>query len=573
MIRPASRKVFALCLVLSACAPQDPEPLSRGLSSGRVLQAGCSGSPYTTIQAAIDAASDLDVIEVCSGTWQERLTIVGKTLILRSVSGAALTTIDAQGWGTGLALTGGAEVTVEGFTFTGGGSSGIGGDISCDASTLVLIDSHITEGSASRGGGLGATDCAGVVRGNTFSNNTAWRGGGAFLSGGTISFEENLVAVNQSDWAGGGLYVEGDLPLLGNSFDSNASAEFGGGAYVDQGSGDVLDNTFTSNTSVDDGAGLYLYRGSALVRGNLFEANDSSDEAGGLRLKSSTATVVDNEFVGNHADYRGGAIKSSHEAATFTGNTFVENTTWVDGGAMVLEESASTLTFNTFTDNEAENGGAIYIMPGWDDVLIEDSTFTGNEARESGGHIYVDLPLETVRLRRVLLDRGEADYGGAIFATGSEVQLFNSVLQGNEADLAGGALYLTSSTGELTNSVLWRNDAPAGAGMVVESGLLFEVTNTIFRSNKTSAAIQVDSGTIPTVRYSDFNGNYADFVGMTSVIGLDGNRRSLPLFANPSAGNFTLLPGSRLIDQGDPAILDNDGTRSDMGIHGGPWAP
>jgi hypothetical protein len=567
-----SRKVLALCF-LSACAPQDPEPLSRELSSGRVLQAGCSGSSYTTIQDAIDDALDLDIIEVCSGTWQERLQITGKVLVLRGVSGAASTTLDAQGWGTGLTLTGGAQVTVEGFTFLAGGSSGIGGNISCDASTLVLTDSHVTEGSASRGGGLGATDCFGLVRGNTFSNNTAWRGGAAFLSGGSLSFEENLVAVNQADWAGGGVYVEGDIPLLGNTFDSNTSAEIGGGVYVDTGSAEIADNTFSSNTSVDDGAGLYLHRGAAQVRRNTFEGNDSSDEGGALRLKSSTATVTDNEFVSNHADYRGGAIKASHEAATFTGNTFTGNTTWVSGGAMLLEESASTLTFNTFIDNEGEFGGAIYITAGWDDVLIEDSTFSGNEARDIGGHIYVDLPLETVTLRRVVLDRGEADYGGAIYATGSELELFNTVLQGNRAQISGGALYLVETVGELTNSVAWRNDAPAGAALLVENGLAFEITNTIFRSNKTSAAIELTSGTTPTVRYNDFSGNYADFAGMTSVVGLDGNRRALPMFANPSAGDFALQQGSRLIDRGDPAILDNDGTRSDMGIYGGPWAP
>ena len=33
-----------------------------------------------------------------------------------------------------------------------------------------------------------------------------------------------------------------------------------------------------------------------------------------------------------------------------------------------------------------------------------------------------------------------------------------------------------------------------------------------------------------------------------------------------------LVPGSPLVDAGDPGLLDPDGSRSDIGVHGGPAA-
>jgi len=52
--------------------------------------------------------------------------------------------------------------------------------------------------------------------------------------------------------------------------------------------------------------------------------------------------------------------------------------------------------------------------------------------------------------------------------------------------------------------------------------------------------------------------------------GMNGNVSIDPMFADTT--EYTLAPGSPLIDAGDPAILDPDGSRSDMGAHGGPDA-
>jgi len=45
-----------------------------------------------------------------------------------------------------------------------------------------------------------------------------------------------------------------------------------------------------------------------------------------------------------------------------------------------------------------------------------------------------------------------------------------------------------------------------------------------------------------------------------------------PKFVNPEGGDFHLQPGSPAIDSGDLNIKDPDGSRSDMGVYGGPGA-
>ncbi len=63
-------------------------------------------------------------------------------------------------------------------------------------------------------------------------------------------------------------------------------------------------------------------------------------------------------------------------------------------------------------------------------------------------------------------------------------------------------------------------------------------------------------------------GNYK---GMADKTGIDGNISSDPLFEGTHP--FLLKRNSPCIDAGDPLIIDANGTRSDMGIFGGPHAP
>ncbi|MBS1245365.1 MAG: Pectinesterase [Chloroflexi bacterium] len=78
----------------------------------------------TTIQAAIDAAHDGDVVSIPSGTYTESLT-VNKTLTLTGVS-SATTIIQAVTGQRVITVTAGYDLRLENLTVTGGQRSAPG---------------------------------------------------------------------------------------------------------------------------------------------------------------------------------------------------------------------------------------------------------------------------------------------------------------------------------------------------------------------------------------------------------------------------------------------------------------
>jgi parallel beta-helix repeat protein len=71
------------------------------------------------------------------------------------------------------------------------------------------------------------------------------------------------------------------------------------------------------------------------------------------------------------------------------------------------------------------------------------------------------------------------------------------------------------------------------------------------------------------VRFNDFWDNKAGNYGsMPDQTGISGNISADPQFLDVS--KFSLTRSSPCIDAGDSLTIDPDGTRSDMGIHGGP---
>jgi len=151
-------------------------------------------------------------------------------------------------------------------------------------------------------------------------------------------------------------------------------------------------------------------------------------------------------------------------------------------------------------------------------------------------------------------------HGWGIIASGdSTMMAVNNVVYriGN----CGMAAWDASATGSFANNVV------TGCGHVAE----WVAKNT---------GVWMNSDGV-TLAYNDVwdntgedvcTGGYPDGADCTPVPfdGIDGNVSVDPLFLDTD--DFELDGASPLIDAGDPQILDTDGSRSDMGAHGGPWA-
>jgi hypothetical protein len=252
-----------------------------------------SGCTYSSVQAAVDAASDGDVIKVATGTYTgvnvrtrnditttgvvTQVVYVSKTVTIQGGytttnwtmpdPDANPTTLDAQGQGRVFYITGEISPTVGGLRITGGDAAGMGGD------------PWDTEGN---GGGLYVYGSDATISGNTIFSNTATHGAGLTLM-----------------WTS-------DATLNGNTVISNTAVYKGGGLQVFLGHGTISSNTFTANNG-GGGGGLHIGMFSGTLSGNTVISN-TAWQGGGLFLFLSSPTLINNVVADNHADGPGSGL-------------------------------------------------------------------------------------------------------------------------------------------------------------------------------------------------------------------------------------------------------------------------
>ncbi len=311
---------------------------------------------YLTIQAAIDAAASSASIVVNDGTYTETIDFKGKTLIIKSVNGADVTTIDAGGAGTAIIFSQGEGVAtvLDGFTITNG-SSAFAGGIYISGASPTIKNCVITNNSASSGSGGGVysiSNSTPTLENCTISNNTsAEHGAGIYVDSSTITITGSTISGNTitGDWYdGGGIY-------FAYSYSSGAPS-----------TGVITDSSITNNACSDDGGGIFASDDTILTITNSDISNNScgSDGGGiftdwGVSLTMTSCTIDSNSA----SDDAGGVfINHSHENGAFLTNcTITNNTSGDDTGGVYFEHSAVYLTNCTIANNSAIwYGGGIY---------------------------------------------------------------------------------------------------------------------------------------------------------------------------------------------------------------------
>jgi len=307
-------------------------------------------SQYTTIQAAIEAADNYDEILVAPGTYSgSGIAIVdplGKTLTIRSIAGAEVTTLDGLSQRRGIICYNYDDVTIEGFTVRNCVPvwwPGYEGELGQDAGAGL----HSGAASPSVLGCIFESDTQHRNGSPTFQECT-WRGvrheavhfatpqftGCRFESGAGFTGSWNAMATfascefidgndsYQGGWsyAGGAaikLYLDSGAAINGCHFENNYSATDGGAIMHDgtngpEGTLSVTNSVFIGNSAVDLGGAIYS-GDAALIEDCIFHANQAIGvygRGGALSLTTGN-TVMGCEFVGNTATYEGGTIRFS----------------------------------------------------------------------------------------------------------------------------------------------------------------------------------------------------------------------------------------------------------------------
>jgi predicted outer membrane repeat protein len=446
--------------------------------------------------------------------------------------------IDLQGYGS-------ASLTVSGSLVAGNEAGLDGGGLRVDGVSTLVVDAEVSGNVAGRwGGGLSVSgSCPSSIQGLLLVGNEADAGGGVHLSAcdDTVTVTEVVIQANEAV-QGAGLFAEGlDLVLTEVDLLGNVAVGQGGGLLVGDGASlEATDVSFVGNQAWAFGVPDYGEGGAALVgdgaaacafHGAQFEGNEAAVSGGAIHQRGGSLTITDSSFVSNSTTAsmaRGGAIGTEPSTQlTVTNTSFEANVSAHECGAADLQGESQldnvSFTANTLVALTAGNGGAACLRgPSELDTVV----FADNWASSGGA---VDILSATVDMDQTVFVGNFASWrGGGIRCRGScTLSLANSIFVGNEVNTRSGAIHLE------------------GAGTVTASH---------------------------TAVWANTPDDDWDPIGSNGNVALDPAFLDYDPTADPADWDLHLSSTSPLIDAGDPAILDPDGSPSDIGLYGGAGA-
>jgi len=319
-------------------------------------------SVYSTIQAAIDDASDGDTIWVADGRHSGRgnhdIDFKGKAITVISENGAQNCIIDCRQEGRAMHFHSGEDEqsVLNGFTITGGYPGRHGGGIRCTASSPTIMNCIITDNAASDYGG-GMYNCYNsnprIVH-CTFRRNSSQSqcilGNGGGMSNAVNSspiITDCTFAENSASFSGGGMHnCTNSSPVVsGCTFRSNSAGALGGGMFSRTDSSPTIrDCTFSWNWAEDGGGAICNYYDSSPRITNCIFAGNSTDKNGGAMKNWDTSMVLQNCTVfGNSAELQGGGIWNGLDVHVEAADTILWANTDEDG----MDESAQITNSET----------------------------------------------------------------------------------------------------------------------------------------------------------------------------------------------------------------------------------
>lgn len=247
------------------------------------------GTEHFTLQTAIDAAVDDDIIEADPGVYTEAIDFNSRTITLRSASGDPTDTIiDGTGNFHVVLCVSSGSPTFQGFTITGGDASTppspnvFGGGMYNDGTSPMVIDCIFTGNSAAvDGGGMYNTFANPTVINCLFDQNMAHTSGGAMFNDNSTLTIINSIFTGNTAVFGGAINNDGSSPNITNCAFSSNSADSGGAIFnVLSGSPQITNSTFSANTATGNGGGVYNIDMNPVFNNCIFWNNSDSSGMG-----------------------------------------------------------------------------------------------------------------------------------------------------------------------------------------------------------------------------------------------------------------------------------------------------
>ncbi len=532
---------------------------------------------YPTLQAAVDAADDGDVVKLAGdrtyrGPGFRDVDLRGKAIVVRGKA-----TLDCEGLGRGFIFQSGEgrDTVIRGLRIIRGAADhgagvycltgspriidcdfeecvatdpdSMGGAVYCGKGTLAKFEKcNFINNTAQRGGAMFLAERADAeVSQSSFMGNSAIEGGAVHAAGSSARFSACQFRQNHGQRRGGGFYGIGagqsPTPILTDCvFEANSSDEGAGGLYCVSGCSPVVVGCSLRGNQAPTGAGVFLSeRTSPHLRDTDIENNGGPGtfRGGGLYINGSDAHILNCSIKTNESTYGGGAWMT-YGNPMFMSCEFRQNRAEAGGGGVSHNgEGFAEFVDCHIDDNYSLRGGSGIDAGAYSRLEFRNCTVTRN------------LGLGIQCIESIALFSGciiSENARGGVRGVGSGISLDSCVLFAN---YGGNALQFDGCDVTLGNCSVVNNFSGADA-VACGRGCDVSIVNSILWEN---GPVDVDSACDASISYTAIR----DWPG-------EGNIDNAPRFADWPRGDLRLLPDSPCIDAGSSRLaldltVDADG--------------
>lgn len=439
------------------------------------------GTAVTDTHITLENNTEFTGNNATSGAGIYAYTIAGNPLQI-DILNSKINNNTATSYGGGIFAYNGVKVRADGADISGNTAANAGGLFLWNNSSADLNNSEVSGNKATGNGGgvyvYDATCSVTASNGTVFRENSGYRGGGIFSSGGTVTVEDSTFEKNTATDDGGAIAAtqNSSLTVRNSKVLENKAADTAGGILAEKSTLEVTDSIIDGNRA-SVGGGLYIA---------------DIDAPGETKEDKPEHTITRTEITNNTADGQGigggiylGAQKLTITDSKLTGNNTISKNGQTQGGAIVAYSPGDFTLDNTLIQgNTADVGGGIHVLStklrDSHIILCNNTRITGNVANQFGGGIFLDNMNNPAVLELVnaSVDNNTANIAGGIGNYGSIVVLKDgAVLENNTAKQYGGGLYNRGKVTVESGATVMNNTASTyGGGLynkgeaIVESG-------------------------------------------------------------------------------------------------------